>query len=175
MLLTLSVNILSYRSHSSCESDSDMSSSFLYPYSFPWSGTGVAEVHQFPQGIIGLAVQELVAAVVLNAQLTGEPQVCAIESEEPRRQLLGALDPVEELHRGQVAVTGVSDDILLVSVGVSVAGDVSDGLAGVLVSVVAELLETNLGGVVGDDLGVPGEHEDRELSIAVFLLRGDVG
>ena len=103
-----------------------------------------------------MAVQEFVTAVVFNAQLTSEPQVCAVESEEPGSQLLGALDLVEEFHRGQVAVTGVGDYVPLVPVGVGVASDVADGLTGVLVGVAAEFLETDLVRVVGDDLAVPG-------------------
>src|ERR1700682_5997115 len=94
------------------------------------SGARLAEVHELPERVIDVALDQLLALEALDAQLTGEPQVGAVESDEPGRCPLGPVKVVDELVGGEVGVPGERDDVPLLAIGVRVAGHVADGLAG---------------------------------------------
>jgi hypothetical protein len=94
------------------------------------SWTRLPEVHQLPQRVVHMALQQLLAFVVLDAQLSGEPQVGAVEADEPGGRSFGPVEMVDELVRGEVGVPGERDDVSLPTIGVRVTGHLTHRLAG---------------------------------------------
>ena len=70
-------------------------------------GPGVTEVHELPDRVLGdVLIDDLIALVVLHTDLTGEPQVGAIE---PKQLAGGTLDSAQAIDHpvaGEVAVAG---------------------------------------------------------------------
>jgi hypothetical protein len=108
------------------------------------SGAGLPEIHQLPQRVVRVTLHQLLALVVVDAQLSGEPQLSAVEPGEPGDRLLGPPEVIDELVRGEVGVPGISDDVPLFAIGVRGAGHVAYRLAGRRVGVSAQLLEGDL-------------------------------
>jgi hypothetical protein len=70
-----------------------------------------------------LAARLLREAPVLDPQLSGEPQLGAVEPDQPGRYLPGPVQLVDQLIHGQVTTPGEGDDVAVVSVGVGVTGE----------------------------------------------------
>jgi hypothetical protein len=62
----------------------------------------LAEVHQLPQRAVRVTLHQPFALVVVDAQLSGEAQIGAVEPDEPGGGLPRPLQLVDELFRGEV-------------------------------------------------------------------------
>ena len=112
--------------------------------------------------------------MVLDAQLSSEAQIGAVEADECGGHLLEAVELVDQLVDGKVTVAGEGDDVTIVAVDVGVAGNVGYRLSRGGVCVGSELVESHLAGIISDDLAVFGQQENGKLGVAVLLFRRDI-
>jgi hypothetical protein len=70
------------------------------------AGPSFAQVHELPDSGVGVAVDDLAHVMVLDAQLSSEAQIGAVEADECGGHLLEAVELVDQLVDGEVTVAG---------------------------------------------------------------------
>src|SRR6202165_2654494 len=111
---------------------------------------GVAEVHQFPDRVVVVGLDQLTTVIPGDLDVTDEAEVGAVEVRQLGRDAFDALDGVDHPVDRQVVGTGERDHVAVLTVSVGVSGRGSNGLAGLLVGVDPFPLEGHLGRVVAD-------------------------
>lgn len=111
---------------------------------------------------------------MLHLAVAREAEVRAVETHGFCCELLEACDAVDHAVLCEVALAGEGDDVAGVPIRVRVAGDLRDWFARVVVCEDLFRLEGDFRRIVGDDLPVFREHENRDRLVVKSFVGGDV-
>src|ERR1700733_9063376 len=130
----------------------------------------MSEIHELPDARVACLLNYLFADVSFNRDLAREAEVGTVDTCHTGEDVLETRHHVGKSEIQNSFAPLKNNSIAILIIPIAVDHSVGDRFVALWVKVFAFEKQGNLRGVIGDDLAVLGEHEDREFGLTIGLF-----